>query len=104
MARPEWEHGYLEPYAAGREAFWHGRPIWANPLTGNAAREWTDGWKKGFGELVARTGEIALPSSAAEMRVRLAAHRPDDIPPEQRERKPTQNKVKPPKNAKAIWY
>ena len=81
-----------------------GGAIHGGRLTGNAAREWTDGWKKGFGELVARTGEIALPSSAAEMRVRLAAHRPDDIPPEQRERKPTQNKVKPPKNAKAIWY
>ena len=39
MSATEWSHDILEPRAAGREAFWRGRSVWANPLVGDAARD-----------------------------------------------------------------
>ena len=55
--------GHIDPMprAAGREAFWSGQPIWANPLTGEPARQWTAGWKAGLSELRAQCGEDIVP-------------------------------------------
>jgi len=75
----------LEPFALGRYAFWQGRPISTNPLIGQAAREWTIGWRRGLTELVAlvppdqQQAVQALP--AAEQRRLVRLHCPSDIPP-----------------------
>jgi hypothetical protein len=79
---------YTEARAAGREAFWHGRPIWANPLIGGPARDWTAGWKRGATELAARRSESKLPTSASELRQLLTLHRPDDVAPPPRQPRP----------------
>ena len=42
---------YIEPRAAGHEAFLRGLPVWANPLMGATAREWTAGWKQAQAEV-----------------------------------------------------
>ena len=74
----------LEARAQGRNAFWRGRPIWTNPLTGDAARDWTTGWKQALGELSSRRGGRMLSASAtekAEWHALLALYRPDDVEP-----------------------
>ena len=53
----------LLPQARGRDAFWLGRPIWANPLTGDPARQWSAGWHEGFSELQRQCGESNLPDA-----------------------------------------
>ena len=53
----------LLPQALGRDAFWLGRPIWANPLTGESAREWAAGWHAGLVDLRRRCGEETLPDA-----------------------------------------
>src|SRR4029077_8969550 len=52
----------LLPQAMGRDAFWQGRPIWANPFAGDPARQWSAGWHSGVAELRARSGKEELPS------------------------------------------
>ncbi len=56
MSATHWTIDVLEPSAAGREAFWTGRPIWANPLTGADARGWREGWNRGLAEFSDCTG------------------------------------------------
>jgi hypothetical protein len=80
VSASKWSHDILEPRATGREAFWRGRSIGANPLVGDAAREWRDGWCQGLVDFAARTGQSALPSSARERQRLLNSHRPEDIP------------------------
>ena len=73
--------GHVEPMprAAGRESFWSGRPIWANPLTGEPARQWTAGWKIGLGELRDRCGEDVEPAACPTTWLALVRrHRPND--------------------------
>jgi hypothetical protein len=75
----EWIKDVQEPNALGREAFWKGRPIWANPLVGHAARAWTAGWRQGLAELTTHSGQTDLPESGAERRHLLTRHLPPDI-------------------------
>ena len=79
MSATHWTINVLEPSAAGREAFWTGRPIWANPLTGADAREWRKGWTRGLAEFSACTGHPALPTRALGRRHLLTKHRPGDV-------------------------
>jgi len=79
MSATHWTINVLEPSAAGREAFWTGRPIWANPLTGADAREWQKGWNHGLAEFSTCTGHPALPTKALERRHLLTKHRPGDV-------------------------
>ena len=79
MSATHWTINVLEPSASGREAFWTGRPIWANPLTGADARGWREGWIRGLAEFSACTGYSALPARALERRHLLLKHRPDDV-------------------------
>ena len=79
MSATRWIINVLEPSAAGREAFWTGRPIWANPLTGADARAWKEGWNQGLAEFAASTGHEALPARALERRHLLMKYRPQDI-------------------------
>ena len=79
MSATHWTINVLEPSAAGREAFWTGRPIWANPLTGADAREWREGWNQGLAEFTASTGQSALPTKALLRRNLLMKYRPDDV-------------------------
>lgn len=75
----------VNPDAAGRDAFWMGRPIWANPLTGDPAREWTAGWKRAHDELTTRCGQDVVTASAANRaawRTLLRAYRPNDVLPD----------------------
>jgi len=97
---------YLEAHAAGREAFWHGLPIWANPLTGDSARDWTAGWKHGLVELASRCGDQDIPGvdDSEELHRLLDRYRPEDVAPVRRPRRPTTNKVKVSKSAKALLY
>jgi hypothetical protein len=69
----------LNPDAAGVEAFWDGRPIWANPLTGEPARQWAAGWKTALRDLTARCGDIDPSISEDSMKwlALLRANRPD---------------------------
>jgi hypothetical protein len=79
----------LEPFAQGRKAFWDGRAIWTNPLTGIDARAWTAGWKQALGELSVRRGGRVLGASAAETaawHALLALYRPEDVAPRARRR------------------
>jgi hypothetical protein len=68
----------LLPHAMGLDAFWHGRPIWANPFAGEPAREWAAGWHSGFEELQRRCRDRALPdadgSTAWQQLVRAHCH------------------------------
>jgi hypothetical protein len=82
MARTDLQN--LEPLALGRYAFWQGRPIAANPLIGQAAREWAVGWRRGLTELVAcvppdQEDVQALPA-AVQCRL-LRIHCPNDVLP-----------------------
>ncbi len=70
---------YLEPLAAGHEAFWQGRPISANPLIGGPAREWTSGWRRAQAELIARSGQDPWALSRTERLRLLRTHRPADM-------------------------
>ena len=84
MQLDEYSNSDLEARAQGRNAFWRGRPIWTNPLTGEAAREWTAGWKQALGELSRRRGGRMLSASAtekAEWHALLTLYRPDDVEP-----------------------
>jgi hypothetical protein len=85
----------LEARALGREAFWLGRPIWTNPMTGNDARAWTDGWKRALADLSARRGVVLSASAAesAEWQAMLALYRPPDVTPPQRRARPAQSKA-----------
>jgi hypothetical protein len=83
-------HNEQEPQAAGRDAFWLGRPIWTNPLTGGPAREWTAGWKRGVAELEALRGGLALPTSDKVRQRLLDRYRPEDVAtPGRREQGPS---------------
>jgi hypothetical protein len=76
--------GQVEPIprAAGRESFWSGRPIWANPLAGEPARQWTAGWKAGLAELRAQCGEDVDPAASATTWLALVRkHRPNERHP-----------------------
>ena len=53
----------LLPQAIGQDAFWLGRPIWANPFTEESAREWAGGWQAGLAELRRRCANEALPEA-----------------------------------------
>jgi hypothetical protein len=53
----------LQPLAIGLNAFWQGRPIWANPFAGEPAREWTTGWQSGLAERQRRCRDVALPDA-----------------------------------------
>ena len=53
-------HVDLLPHARGLSAFWHGRPIWANPFAGEPAREWAAGWHAGLTELQQRCPDKTL--------------------------------------------
>ena len=82
MQSGDYSNDDLEARAQGRIAFWRGRAIWTNPLTGEAAREWTSGWKQALGELSSRRGGRMLSASAtgkAEWHALLALYRPDDV-------------------------
>ncbi len=82
MQSDDYSNDDLEASAQGRIAFWRGRPVWTNPLTGKAAREWTAGWKQALGELSSRRGGRMLSASAtdnAEWHTVLALYRPDDV-------------------------
>ena len=79
MSATQWTINVLEPSAAGREAFWTGRPIWANPLTGADARAWREGWNQGLAEFAASTGQSALPTKALHRRTLLMKYRPEDV-------------------------
>jgi len=95
MQADDYSNDDLEARALGRNAFWRGRPIWTNPLTGAAAREWTAGWKQALGELSSRRGGRMLSASAtekAEWHALLALYRPDDVDPIPSARR-TANKV-----------
>jgi hypothetical protein len=87
----------FEARAQGREAFWLGRPVWTNPLTGSDARAWTDGWKRALGDLSARRGLVLSASAAekAEWQAMLALYRPADVtpPPTRRPRSSQQPKA-----------
>ena len=86
----------LEARALGREAFWLGRPVWTNPLTGNDARAWTDGWKRALADLSARRGLVLSASAAetAEWQAMLALYRPADVtPPAPRRARSSQTKA-----------
>lgn len=81
---------YLEARARGREAFWHGRPIWTNPFTGERARDWTAGWKQALVELSIRRGGRVLTASTTESaawQTLLALYRPPDVAAAPRQRK-----------------
>jgi hypothetical protein len=68
----------LLPHAMGLDAFWRGRPIWANPFAGAPAREWVTGWHAGLAELQKRSGGAALPAAdgSFEWKQLVRAHRP----------------------------
>ena len=100
MQSGDYSNDDLEVGAQGREAFWRGRPVWTNPLTGAAAREWTAGWKRALGELSIRRGGRTLSVSAtenAEWHALLGLYRPDDVqlmPSERRTaRKPARSRA-----------
>jgi hypothetical protein len=57
----------------GYIAFWHGRPVFANPKVGDAALEWKCGWDSGAEEF--RTSVGGPPTTSL-----IAAHRPDHVP------------------------
>lgn len=89
----------LEPHAQGRKAFWDGRAIWTNPLTGGDARAWTAGWKQALGELSMRRGGRVLAASAAETaawHALLALYRPEDVSPSARSRTSAVRTTPPP--------
>ena len=67
----------LLPHAMGLDAFWHGRPIWANPFAGEPAREWANGWHSGLAELQRRCRDEALPAAdgSAEWKQLVQANR-----------------------------
>jgi hypothetical protein len=79
MSATHWKINVLEPSAAGREAFWTGRPVWANPLTGTDAQEWRRGWNQGLAEFAASTGQAALPAKALQRQHLLMKYRPEDL-------------------------
>ena len=90
MQSGDYSNDDLEASAQGRNAFWRGRPIWTNPLTGGAAREWTAGWKQALGELSSLRGGRMLSASAtekAEWHALLALYRPDDVRPSPSDRR-----------------
>jgi hypothetical protein len=62
MARSDWQHN-LEPAMRGLYAFRLGQPISANPLIGQAAREWTAGWKRGLAQV--SEPAVAAPQATA---------------------------------------
>ena len=68
----------LLPQALGRDAFWLGRAIWANPLTGESAREWAAGWHAGLADLQRRCAAEALPDAdgSPAWLALVRAHRP----------------------------
>jgi hypothetical protein len=71
----------LEAHAQGRKAFWDGRAIWTNPLTGGSAREWAAGWKQALGELSHRFNGRILSAESREWDTVLALCSPDDVSP-----------------------
>ena len=77
---PKGNRGYLEPAAAGREAFWRGRPIAANPLIDGPAREWANGWKAARTELTAQSGQDVWTIGREERLRLLRTYRPVDVP------------------------
>lgn len=78
----------LEAHAQGRKAFWNGRAIWTNPLTGGSAREWAAGWKQALGELAHRfRGRILSAAESNEWGTVLALYCPDDVSPASEPRK-----------------
>jgi hypothetical protein len=81
MADYDWKSDVQEPAASGRDAFWAGKPVWANPYVGAAARSWKSGWVSGQAELVQRAGDPALSASDGERKRLLLAYRPEDITP-----------------------
>ena len=90
MQSGDYSNDHLEACAQGRNAFWRGRAIWTNPLTLDAAREWTSGWKQALGELSGLRGGRMLSASAtekAEWHAVLALYRPDDVQPIPRDRR-----------------
>jgi hypothetical protein len=94
MPRTE-SSNHFEARALGREAFWLGRPVWTNPLTGNDARAWTDGWKRALADLSARRGVVLSASAAesAEWQAMLALYRPVDVTPPERRPRSAQSKA-----------
>jgi hypothetical protein len=86
---------HWEARARGRESFWHGRPLWTNPLTGRDAREWTRGWQDGLADLSRRRGLILSASAAetAEWHALLVLYRPADVMPTPRRRRAIGPKV-----------
>ena len=75
-------HRELDAHAQGRKAFWNGRAIWTNPLTGGSAREWAGGWKEALGELSHRfKGRILSAAESNEWDTVLALYCPDDVSP-----------------------
>ena len=86
----------LDAHAQGRRAFWNGRPIWTNPLTGGSAREWVAGWKQALGELSHRfKGRILSAAESDEWDTVLALYCPDDVSPTPDNRKPRRSTGKP---------
>ena len=80
-------HRELEAQTQGRKAFWNGRAIWTNPLTGGSARDWTAGWKQALGDLAARfNGRILSAAESTEWNTVLALYCPDDVDPTPRRR------------------
>jgi hypothetical protein len=80
MPDTDLKHDALEPSALGRYAFWQGRPIEANPLSGRAAREWTAGWKGAFADLATRAPQAFQAVPAGVQRQLLRTHCPTDVP------------------------
>ena len=74
------DRSYMEPAAAGRAAFWQGRPVCANPHVGGPAREWTSGWKRAQAALVTQPGQDAWALSRAERMGLFRLYRPVDVP------------------------
>ena len=67
----------LLPHATGRDAFWSGRPIWANPLTGEPARAWAEGWHAGLEDLLTQCDQVELPApdGSSAWRAFVRAHK-----------------------------
>lgn len=67
----EWRQTY---YVRGRQAFWDGRPAWANPGLEVTGQAWLRGYRAGYAEYCVRFG-----ANARVMRRRLASARPADV-------------------------
>lgn len=97
-------HRELEAHAQGRMAFWNGRAIWTNPLTGGSARDWAAGWKQALGELSLRfNGRVLSAAESNEWDTVLALYCPDDVPPTREpRRKRRSNKPATTRQAKSL--